>query len=140
MKCCCICHSIFIPNNDGFSVLLLRFSDFLHRDYQFHSIANQDVQQRQPFFESSRPKILTLLSGSFSYRNIERSYVHIARVIISTHYKTRFHSRVPPVLFASSHPCQKHWDVIFIQNKEGNISVHVILRRLNVTIFAVEKQ
>jgi hypothetical protein len=65
------------------------------------------------------------------------SYVHIARVIISTDYKTRLHFIVPPVLFASSHTRR---DVIFIQNRKGNVSVHVILSRVNVTIVTVEKQ
>jgi len=95
------CQSIFNPNNDDFCVLLLRFSDlgqcnviFTRSPSRMHS--NEAVLRIFPAQNSCT-------SASCNYRDIEISYVHIARVIISTDYTNRFHFIVPPVLFASRH-------------------------------------
>jgi len=117
------CHSIFNPNNDDFSVLLTRFSDFRHRNINFTRSPSRMRSNDSRSSNLPGPKFVHLFPDNVVIVMLKgRTHVcvHIEGVIISTDYKTRFHFIVPPVLFASSHT---RWVVLLIQNRKGNVSL-----------------
>jgi len=84
------CHSIFNPNSDGFSVLLLRFSDFHHHNIGFTLAPSRMRINDRSSSNFSCPKFVHMFPG------------HVVIVILKGRKSILHVSSYPPITKSGS--------------------------------------